>query len=183
MIGKYRDDYEKVTRLDGSGKLVKDYRYIGDYYVLPFDEHRKAKTAALNLLFSFLFVGLHVAAGIVNASSSHTFWIVFPYFFLFLPEAYMFVGVISYALAPVRMERADYMGSIVRMKHSCMAVLVLAGINMLLDLFYMIRYHAGIMLGRELFYFGCFAVLAALCVLYGFCYDRMFAGVAMEQNN
>lgn len=183
LKNRYKDDYTAVTYLDGNGRVVKGARYTGDFYVLPFTKDQKKKTGFVNLFFSLLLLGVFLAGGMVNQDSSHTVWIVFPYLFVFLPIGYLFVGTVSYFGVPVRMEKAAYEGSLARIRHSCLGVMVMASISGLLDILYLVLYHENIQIGRECLYLFCHILFLLTVAVYGRLYDRMYGKLTVEKAN
>lgn len=170
MLGnKFKDDYKKISE----GK----YKYIGNYYELPFDESQKKKTNWINLGFAVGFLIMMIFAGLVNQDSSRTFWVLFPYIFLFLPSAYMAIGAFSYWSVPLKMERADYIGSVIRLRHSATAIIVLSSINIILDFVFILLYHETVQIGKELIYMAGLAIMLAMGIFYGICYDKMFSKI------
>lgn len=183
LKNRYRDDYAATSYLDADGKVVRGTRYTGDMYVLPFDTKQKRRTGMVNLGFSLLFAVLFAAGGMVNQDSSHTFWIVFPYIFLFLPVGYFFLGAVSYFGTPVRMERAAYDGSLQRLRHSCLGAMVTAVISAALDVLYLGLYHNTIRVDRECMYLLCHILFLLAAFLYGKLYDRMYGGLTVEKSS
>lgn len=183
LKNRYRDDYTSTSYMDASGKVVKGTCYRGDMYVLPMDTKEKRRTGLVNLGFSLLFAVLFAAGGMVNQDSSHTFWIVFPYIFIFLPIGYFFLGAVSYFGTPVRMERAAYDGSLQRMKHSCLGAMVMTGISGVLDIVYLLLYHDSIQVHRECVYLLCHVLFLLAAVGYGRLYDRMYSGLTVEKSS
>ena len=84
LKNSFKDDYSRFLRLNGKGRVVDDICYIGDYYILPLDERQKKKTNLVNIGFAAVFFLIQIAMGMVNQDSSRTFWIVYPYLFIFL---------------------------------------------------------------------------------------------------
>ena len=76
MRNRYKDDYRETYRLNDRGQRVREYEYVGRFYVLPFDGERKKKTAGVNLLYAAGLTAAAVFAGMLNPDSSRTFWIV-----------------------------------------------------------------------------------------------------------
>lgn len=181
MRNEFKDDYRETTRLNADGKAVRDYEYVGRFYVLPFDEKQKRRTARINLWYVLGLTAVQVLAGMMNQDSSHTFWIVYPYLFLYLPLFYAFFGVYAYSKAQVRMQSAQYRHGLVRIRRSLIGVLVLAAVNFLLDVVYMVLHRGTIRLGVELAYCLMFVLLIAGVVLYGRFYDRAYGGIVVEE--
>jgi hypothetical protein len=178
----YKDDYSRFLRLNRKGKVVPDISYLGDYYVLPFDEKQKKRTGICNLLGAGLLLAIQIAAGLMNPDSSRTFWIVYPYLFTLLPLAYMIAGAVRYFEVPLRMQKAHYETSIARIKHSCIGTMVLAGISAVLDIVYMLVHRGDFHVGRELCYFGCQVVCLLAAAAYGRYYDRTYGGITIEKS-
>lgn len=180
MRNRYKDDYRETYRLNGRGQRVREYEYVGRFYVLPFDGEQKRKTARVNFLYAAGLTAVQVAAGMLNPDSSRTFWIVYPYLFLYLPLFYAFFGVYAYAQAPVRMQSAQYHNGLMRIRRSFMGVLVLSAANIAADIVYMVLYHDRIRMVTELVYCLMFVILIAAVVCYGRFYDRTYAGITVE---
>jgi hypothetical protein len=173
LRNKYKDDYQK--------NKAGLYSYTGRYYTLSMDQKRKQQTGRVNLGVSAAFFALEVAAGLINPDSSRTVWIVLPYFFLFLPMGFLASGALAYLRAPLRMERVAYEHSLVRLRRSCIAVMVLAGVNLLLDAVFLAMHASQIHIGREVLYLLCFAAMEALGIFYGKRYDRMYGGLRIDE--
>jgi hypothetical protein len=178
----YKDDYSRFLRLNRKGRVVPDISYIGDYYVLPFDEKQKKQTGVYNLLGAGLLLAVQIVAGLLNQDSSRTFWIVYPYLFTFLPLAYMMAGAVRYLEVPLRMQKAHYETSIARIRHSCIGTMVLVGISVALDIVYMLLHRGTFHVGRELVYLGCHVIYLLLAAVYGRYYDRTYGGIVLEKS-
>lgn len=181
MKNKFKDDYREAKRPDASGRVVRDYDYVGQIYVLPFDEKKKRMTSLVNLAFVAGLAAVQVAAGLLNPDSSHTFWIVYPYLFIYLPLFYAFFGVYTYAEATTRLQRVQYQNGLGRIRRSLIGILVLAAVNIVLDVVYMIVHRGGIRLWVELAYCMMFALQIAGVVGYGRFYDKNFTGIVIEE--
>ncbi len=178
----YKDDYSQFTRLNGKGRVVDDVCYIGDYYILPLDKESKKKTNRVNMCFAVLLMLIQIAAGMVNQDSSRTFWIVYPYLFIFLPLAYLFVGAVSYWSDPLKMQKAQYETGLARMRRSCIGAAVLTVISMALDVVYMFLHYAEIQMGRELLYLFCHILFLAAAFSYGRYYNKTYGGLRIEKS-
>ncbi len=182
FLNRYKDDYKQVQSLGRDGKLHTVTYYEGNYYEFPYDDRKLKRNKISCLLYYILFFITYLGAGSLNAESSRTFWIVFPYLFVFLPLGYFFLGLINLLNIKLKMERAEYEGSIIRIKNSSLAILVLSIINILLDLIFLILNHANINIILELLYICCFIILVATVVMFGKKYDKMFGGVVLNSN-
>jgi hypothetical protein len=178
----YKDDYSRFLRLNRKGKVVPDISYLGDYYVLPFDGKQKKRTGICNLFGAVLLLAVQITAGLMNQDSSRTFWIVYPYLFSFLPLVYMIAGAAKYFEVPLRMQKAHYETSLLRIRRSCIGTIVLVGMSAALDLVYMLLHHDAIRMGRELCYLGCHVVYLLIAVMYGRYYDRTYGSIRIEKS-
>ncbi len=177
---RFRDDYSQYTKLNGKGRVVDDICYTGDYYVLPFDREKKRKANLVNLGFALVLLAVQTAAGMVNQDSSRTFWIVYPYLFIFLSVAYFLIGAVSFRGHPVRMQQVQYETGIARIRRSGAGAVVMAGICMALELVYILIHHGEVRMDRELLYLLCHGLLLAAGFLYGRYYNRTYSGLIIE---
>lgn len=179
---KYKSEYKASTRLTSGGKMVQDYYYIGEYYCLPLNEQQKKKAKVSNLLFGLAMLLLTLTAGMMNPDSSRTLWIVLPYMCILLPCAYMLLGVWNFWDAPVRMEHSVYNASVVRMQRSCWGVIIVAFINIVLDIAFILVYNSEINIIKESLYCLVLAAVVFTGIGFGKFYDRTYVPVTMEQN-
>lgn len=157
--------------------MKKEYYNSEQYCCLPLNEAQKKKARAVNVLFGMGLLILIAIAGLINPDSSRTAWIVFPYLFLFLPCAYMLFGAHSFWSAPTKMHRAVYQVSIVRMQRSCWGVIVLAAVDIILDVVYMALHWGTLNLIREVCYCSCLVLVLLLGIAFGRYYDRTYVPV------
>ena len=179
---RYKDDYSKSAQLNERGRIVDDICYVGDYYILPFDKETKKKTVIMNLLVSVLLLVIQFIAGLLNADSSRTFWIVFPYMFVFLPIGYLFVGAVSYAGSPLKMQKAHYEMGLLRMRRSVIGAMVLEGINAVLDIIYILLHFKNMTIGKEVIYLLCHIVFIGIAFLYGKYYTKTYGRLIIEKS-
>ena len=182
LFNKYKDDYKQVQSLGRDGKLHTVTFYEGSYYKLPYDEKQFKKNKIICLMFSVAFLLIYLLAGLINPDSSKTAWIVFPYFFIFLPIGYNLLGVFNLFTQKVRMERAGFEESIVRMKNSSIAIMVLAVINIILDLIFIFLNHRELNCVIEISYIVLLTILIVTVIAFGKKYDKMFGGVILNSN-
>ena len=142
------------------------------------------------MLFLLIFLG----AGLINPDSSKTAWIVFPYFFLFLPIGFNLLGTFNLFGQKCRMEKAGYEESIIRLKKSSMAIMILAAVNIILDLIFSILgdiknsflificINHNINFVIEFSYIAILLLLIASVIAFGVKYDKMFGGVIRNSN-
>ena len=182
LINKYKDDYKQVQNFGPDGKLRAVTYYDGVYYELPYDEKDFKKNKFICLGFGILFLLIYLGAGSLNPDSSRTIWIVLPYFFMFLPLAYNILGVINLFGLKTRMEKVQYEESIIRVKNCSMAVLVMAAINIILDLIFIFLNRADLNFAIQLFYILLLLMLIIAVIAFGKKYDKMFGGVITSSN-
>ena len=182
LFNRYKDDYKQVQSLGADGKLRTVTFYDGSYYELPYDEKQFRKNKITCLIFSVTFLLIYLVAGFINPDSSKTAWIVFPYLFIFLPGAFNILAVINLFTLKLRMERAGYEASIIRMKNSSMAILVLAIINIVLDLVFIIINRHTLNFVLEISYIVLLFILIISVIAFGKKYDKMFGGVILKTN-
>ena len=180
MKNPYKDDYSFTPRLSARGRIVDDICYVGDYYILPFDKKQKRKTTWINFGVAFVLLALQILNGCLNQDSSRTAWIVFPYFMIYIPMAYFFMGASTYAQAPVRMQKAHFERGMERMRRSCYGILIFTAISGILDVVYMVLHASQMNAGREILYFVLHLVIIAVVLLFGKSYDRMYGGLHTE---
>ncbi len=177
----------QFTRLSGKGRVVDDACYSGDYYVLPFEGNEeewkgwRMKTGMVNLAAAVFLLGIQVTAGMVNQDSSRTFWIVYPYLFLFPPLAYLFAGTAVYFVTPRRMQRVQYETGIARIRRSCRGAMALEALCAMLDVAYIFLYFGEIRLERELLYLFCHILFLAAAFCYVRYYNKTYGGLWMDK--
>ncbi len=181
LKNKYKDDYSRFERLNGKGRVVEDICYTGDYYLLPFEKQQKRKTNLANLGFTGLLWAVQIGAGMVNQDSSRTFWIVYPYLFLYLPLAYLFLGAATYLEVSLRMQRVQYETGVTRIRRSLKGAMALSGVCLVLGLVYLALHFGEIQVGRELIYLLCHCLFLAVAFLYARYYNRTYSGIAVEK--
>lgn len=181
LKNKYKDDYSRFERQNGKGRVVEDICYTGDYYILPFEKKQKRRTNLANIGFTGLLWAIQIAAGMVNQDSSRTFWIVYPYLFLYLPLAYLFLGAVTYLEVSLRMQKVHYETGVTRIQRSLKGAMVLSGICIVLGLAYMILHYREIQIGRELIYLLCHCLFLSVAFLYARYYNRTYSGIVVEK--
>lgn len=177
---RYKDSYQKVTGIDAQGRMADQYAYVGGHYVLPFDERRKRATGWMQLALFAGQAGALGLAGMVNPDSSRTFYVVYPYLFVYLPLLFLLLGIVSYMGCGLRLQVDMYDKSIRRIRRSQWGVILMAALAAACDVAYLILNRGQVRLGRELLYLGGLIVVAALGIAYGKCYDRMFSGIILD---
>lgn len=182
LKNRYKDEYTNTSYVDANGRVRKSTIYNGNFYVLPVTEQQKKRYAWVNLLFALLTAGAFALGGCINPDSSRTAWIVFPYLCMFLPIGYLFIGAVSFFDAHLRMERAAYEGSLLRIMRSCRGILIMTALSALLDVLFIILYHGRIQLGKELLYLVSHLLIGGIVIGYGILYDRMYGQIVEEKN-
>lgn len=150
----------------------------------------KRVTNWMNVAIAVAYLLTMAGMGFINQDSSRTIWIVIPFFCLFLPMAWFAIGAYSYWDAKLPMTEEQKKGSIVRMRHSVVGVIVVSAVNMILDIVFILRCkvfglsfnttlgHSGagadMRLMPELFYMFGFVVLIALSVVFAKIYNKYY---------
>ena len=188
MIGlhnKYKDDYDHSPGLDKRGKFKDHFYYIGDLYVLPFDEKNKKKTYLPCIGFMVAALAVLILQGMLNQPSSRTIWVVMPYIFQFLPVLFFGVGIVEYATCPIRMQREQYDKGVQRMRHCAIGFLVLSVISGMADVVFLVGQLSGYEQGkgREFIYFALHFASVAIAFLFARYYNRIFAKITVEKNH
>ncbi|WP_026523395.1 MULTISPECIES: hypothetical protein [unclassified Butyrivibrio] len=178
----YKGDFDHAPELDKRGRFRDRFFYKGDIYLLPFDENVKRKTYLPCVLYGLGMFAAVILQGMVNQTSSHTLWVVVPYFFQFLPVLYYMVGILEYAWSTPRMTRPQYDKGIGRMHFCGIAVMVLAIISSLCELLYLIIRRGQYELRTELIYLALHIPVILIAVLFGRYYNRHFADITIEKN-
>ena len=129
-----------------------------------------------------MFLLIYMVAGFINPDSSKTAWVVFPYIFIFLPIAFNILGVVNLFTLKTRMERSGYEESIIRMKNSSLTIMVLAIINILIDIIFIIKNFNKINFVIEISYILFLLILIITVIAFGKKYDKMFGGVVLNSN-
>lgn len=176
----YKDDYSYTPRLSQKGRVVDDICYVGDYYILPFDKKQKKKTIIENFLYVIAILALQILSGCINPDSSRTAWIVFPYFFIFIPIGYMFMGAVEYIRTPLKMQKVQFERSIERMRRSGIGIIIFTVISMVLDIVFMILHASNMNVLREILYFSLHLAIIAVVLLFSRFYNRNYAGILTE---
>ena len=161
--------------------MKKNYNYTDECYCLPLDEAGKKKARLANVLFGLAMLLVTGAAGLINPDSSRTAWIVFPYVFLFLPCAYMLLGAHSFWGAKVRMPKPVYDVSIIRMQRSCWGIIILATVNTVLDVVYIVLHFGTLNRIKEFCYCGCMILVFIIGMAFGKYFDRTYTPVQVEK--
>ncbi len=144
-------------------------------YKLTFDEKKKKQTNWINFAFSVAFILVIICAGMINPDSSRTVWIVYPYLFTYLPVAFFLIGCINYGFAKTMMTDEVYQTGLMRIKHSVYAIFIMSGLDILLDLIYIIVNHANINVLHEVEYILFYPVMILIGLIFSKYYDRTYS--------
>jgi len=137
------------------------------YYKLDINELEIKKAKRWNwIYFSGMFL-LWILAGLVNQDSSRIFYVLFPYYFIFLPIIYFGYGAFNFSDISQNMDGVTYDGSIRRMHRSGLGIIILTGINILLDAIYIVVNFQTADIGKEILYILCLLGVVIVGVLYG----------------
>ena len=178
----YKGDYDHTPDVDKKGRFRDRFFYIGDLYVLPFDEKEKKKTYIPCVLFGVLMLISLLMQGLINQSSSRTIWVVLPYFIQYLPALFYLLGVMEYVSSTMRMTRSQYEKGIGRMRFCAVALIVLAVISGICDLIYIIIRNGEYLIFREVLYLSIHLVTIMIAATFGRYYNRHFSGISIEKS-
>ncbi len=148
------------------------YKDDNRYYKLDINETDMKKVKRYNLIY---FVGMFLfwlLAGLVNQDSSRTFYVLFPYYFIFLPIIYFGYGALNFWGLSANMDGVAYDGSVRRMHRSGLGIIIWTGINVLLDIIYIIVNFQTANVLKEVIYISLLAGIVIIGILYGKFYDR-----------
>ncbi len=178
----YKGDYDHAPEMDKKGRFRDRFFYIGDLYVLPYDETEKKKTYIPCILYGIGMLVALILQGLVNQTSSRTLWVVLPYFIQFLPALFFMLGIMEYVGATPRMTRSQYDKGVGRMHFCSVALIVLAVISAVCDLIYIFLYKGDYDVFREVVYLLLHIPAVAIAFLFGRYYNRHFSGITVEKN-
>lgn len=126
---RYTEDYRTTTYVGANGKPKDRVTYIGEWYcpVNPAEEYRSI------VVFAWVLVILSTLAVFgalfsLPAPLEHKWYAVALSFSLF-PLAYAIMGVARLPRKPEPMERARHDKTVLRLKHSAVAILVILGLT------------------------------------------------------
>ena len=158
------------------------YKDDNRYYKLDINETEKKQ---VNLWNWFYFAGMFLfwlLAGLVNQDSSRTFYVLFPYYFIFLPIIYFGYGALNFSGVSSNMDGVAYDGSIRRMHRSGLGIIIWTGINILLDIIYIILNFQTVNLWKEVVYSVFLIGIILVGFLFAKFYDKTYAFL-MSQNS
>lgn len=158
------------------------YKDDNRFYKLDINETEKKRINRWNLIYCCGFLVFWIMAGLVNQDSSRTFWILFPYYFIFLPIIYFGYGAVNFWSITEVMDGMAYDGSIRRMHRSGLGIIIWTGINVLLDIIYIIVNFKTANLIREIFYCAFLIGIVVVGFLFAKFYDRTYAKLATQNS-
>ena len=150
------------------------YKNDNRYYKLDINETEKRHVNLMNWVYFFGMFCFWLLAGLVNQDSSRTFYVLFPYYFIFLPIIYFGYGAFNFSGLSSNMDGVAYDGSIRRMHRSGLGIIIWTGINILLDIIYIIVNFQTANIGKEVIYIVFLAGVVVVGVLYGKFYDKHY---------
>lgn len=156
------------------------YKDDNRYYKLDINETEKKKIKVQNWLYFLGMFFFWIMAGLVNQDSSRTFYVLFPYYFIFLPIIYFGYGVLNFSGIAVVMDGVAYDGSIRRMHRSGLGIIIWTGINILLDIIYIIVNFQTANLLKEIIYIVLLSGVIVVGSMFAKFYDKNYAKLASE---
>lgn len=178
---RYKEHYKPDVYITNRGRVVEEYLYDGDYYILPLEGKERKKAAAMNILISIVMMALFVLTGLFDNAGSRRFYILIPYICIFMPAFYMLMGACSFLSVPERMQIAHYDRSLLRSKRSCIGIMVIAVLVLLTDLIFLILNRQEIELMREFGFMGGLFGMILTGVIFGKNYQHFFGKITIEK--
>ncbi|MBP5608287.1 MAG: hypothetical protein J6X66_08490 [Lachnospiraceae bacterium] len=178
----YKNDYDHRPERDTKGRFKDVFFYTGDYHELSFDLKTKKRIQLSCLLFGLLFFSALLLPGLLNQPSSRSILVCLPYVFMFLPLIFYFSGVFSFFQASLLLTRERFDKSVLRMKHSAVALLVLAIISLICGIRWMIMNKGGSSPSAEIIYLLGHLPLIVLVIVFGKYYDKSFTVKEKEES-
>ncbi len=125
---KFLSDYKEVniSDKDKKGKTKKCFIYIGKYYSISFEHGKYTRYKIVSAVIIFMIFGLFFTGATLNNESSRIFYIAIPYISIFLPASLLAGGLFNLCISPEKMTEKQYAKSIVRMKNSTLAIMILS---------------------------------------------------------
>ena len=156
------------------------YKNDNRYYKLDINETEKKQVKLYNWIYFVGMLFFWVLAGLVNQDSSRTFYVLFPYYFIFLPIIYFGYGALNFSGTAVVMDGIAYDGSIRRMHRSGLGIIIWTGINILLDIIYIIVNFKTANLMREIIYSVLLLGVIAVGFMFAKFYDKNYSKFASD---
>ena len=158
----------------------KKYKDDNRFYKLDINEIEKKKIKLQNWIYFFGMLFFWIMAGLANQDSSRTFYVLFPYYFIFLPIIYFGYGALNFSGVEVIMDGIAYDGSIRRMHRSGLGIIIWTGINILLDIIYIIVNLKTANLMREVIYSVLLLGVIAVGFMFAKFYDKNYSKFASD---
>ncbi|MBE5843571.1 MAG: hypothetical protein E7302_05230 [Butyrivibrio sp.] len=178
----YKGDFDHAPEVDKKGRFRDRFFYVGDIYVLPYDETEKKKTYFPCILYGIGMFAATVLQGMVNQASSRTLWVVLPYIIQFLPVLFFLLGIVEYIGATPRMTKPQYDKGIGRMHFCAAALIVLTVISAVSDIVYLIIRRGQYDMTKEVIYLLLHIPVILVAFFFGRYYNKKFSGIAVESN-
>lgn len=148
---------------------MKSQKYNNFYNIYRKDIEIK-KVKERNWLYFLGIVIFWLLAGLVNQNSSRTFYVLFPYYFIFLPIIYFGYGMINFSSLSKNIDEAAFYGSIRRIHRSGLGIIVFTGVTILLDIIYIIFNFKTTNLRKEM----CFCILLSGILVVGVSFAKFY---------
>lgn len=167
---RYADDYRRTTYVGANGRSKERITYIGSWFCITNDA-AEYRGIALRLRVFTAIAALATLGALfsIPAPLEHKWYAVVLTLSLF-PIAYAIMGAVRLPNKPEPIERQRYDKSVVRMKHSAIANLVICALTAIGLIVYWVLYACGVIaaapyaLGDGIF-LGCLVLAAAMNLL------------------
>ncbi len=158
------------------GRYRDVFFYTGEYHELKFDLKTKKRIQGICLIYGILMLAALLLPGLMNQPSSRSLPVCLSYVFMFLPLIFFFFGIFSFFQASLLLTRERFDKSVLRMKHSTVALLLVAVVSLICGIIWFILNKGGEAPVKELIYLSCHIPLMILVFAFGKFYDKAFFG-------
>jgi hypothetical protein len=153
-LRKYVNDYQTVSTVDENGREKQSLVYKGPYFETSLDPAGLLRLRRVSLLLLLLIIALHVGGGFVDNPGMYMFYVSLPYVITFFPLVYLASGILRLP-KEVRKYRRDEVGlSFDQVRKSSRTLLIILGVGILGELFYVIIFGKSLQLLSEIIYLG-----------------------------
>lgn len=147
-----------------------------NFCVLPYDSKLKKLISIKNAFFSLILFSLQLCAGFINQTSSHYFWIFYPYILAFLPCVYFLTGAYSLFGLNEKISKKQWDKSLGRCRNSVLGLLIVSVLNCILEvIFIIINIKKHEILPKECIYLLLQISIVIICIFYSKFFNKCFS--------
>lgn len=180
---KYKLDYRVETEIQAKGKPIREIIYMGDYYSLAISDEERKKTIKVQSFLVGIMVMFFILGGLINNDASWEFYVMLPYICLFLPIAYLIMGLVGVMKIPHKMENATYDQSIARVVKTSKIVKWISSYVVIADVLFMLINRQSIAWLREIVFLCIVAVIFIQGFLLHIESQKLASLVTIEKRN